>query len=71
MLLNWLWKGNGRRKRMKAYPYVVRDREAGNAIEYCDSLSEGEKIISRFEEEDKKDGIYTENFYECVPYEHR
>ena len=46
--------------------YAIRDREAGNVIEFVDSMAEGEKLIREYEESDKEDGTYEENFYECV-----
>lgn len=45
--------------------FVVRDTEAGNVIEYVDSLEEGLMLIQDYEQEDIKDGIYKPNFYEC------
>lgn len=46
--------------------FVVRDKEAGNEIEEVTSMEEGLKLIESFEAMDKTDGIYEENFYECV-----
>lgn len=46
--------------------YIVRDREAGNIIEKVNSMKEGIELIEQFESEDKAEGIYEENFYECV-----
>lgn len=44
--------------------YILQDREAGNFIDAFDSLEEAEKALSEYEEEDKKDGNYTPDFYE-------
>lgn len=48
--------------------YAVRDREAGNIIEIVNSLEEAEKLIANFEESDKNEGIYEEDFYEAVEF---
>lgn len=45
---------------------VVRDREAGNIIEIVKSVEAGKKLIEEYEEMDKRDGIYEENFYEVA-----
>lgn len=44
--------------------YWTRDREAGNKIECFETLEEAQKALTAYEEEDKKDGTYEENFYE-------
>ena len=49
--------------------YVVRDREAGNVIETFETEAEALYAVEKFEEEDKKDGTYTEDFYEVVATE--
>lgn len=46
--------------------YIIQDREAGNKIEEFNSLEEAEKALAEYEEQDKKDGTYEENFYEIV-----
>lgn len=46
--------------------YVVRDREAGNIIEYFTTMEEAEKTLQKYEESDKEQGIYEENFYEVA-----
>ena len=51
---------------MKKYKYAIIDREAGNTIEIFVSLVNAEKALIDFENEDKKLGIYEENFYEIV-----
>jgi hypothetical protein len=50
--------------------YAVQDREAGNFIDWVDSLAEGELLIKEFERKDMDEGIYTPDFYECVKVEH-
>lgn len=45
---------------------VVREREAGNIIEPMDSWEEGLRVIEEFEQQDKKDGCYSEEFYDVV-----
>lgn len=42
------------------------DREAGNKIEEFSSIEEAQKTIIAYEEEDKKDGTYTPDFYDVV-----
>ena len=49
--------------------FAVRDREAGNIIEYVNSIQEGRELIKQFEESDKKEGIYTKDFYEVATIE--
>lgn len=44
--------------------YWTRDREAGNKIEEFATLKEAREAIEKYEKEDKKDGTFTENFYE-------
>jgi hypothetical protein len=44
--------------------YRIQDREAGNVIETGLKLSEAEKILQEFEDNDKNEGNYTPNFYE-------
>ena len=43
---------------------VIRDREAGNVITKFDTVEEAKKQLEKYEEQDKKDGTYTEDFYE-------
>ena len=44
--------------------YVVRDREAGNVITQFETMEEAQKELEKYEEQDKKDGVYVEDFYE-------
>ena len=53
-------------KKLKMISYIIRDREAGNKIDICDTLEEAEKQLKQFEEDDKKNGCYTPDFYEIV-----
>lgn len=46
--------------------YQIQDREAGNVIDKYLTLNEAEDILDIMEREDRKDGTYTENFYEIV-----
>lgn len=48
---------------MKIY---TADREAGNKIEEFETIEEAKKAIEQYEADDKKDGIYTPNFYDVV-----
>lgn len=43
---------------------VIRDREAGNVITEFDTVEEAKKELEKYEAQDKKDGSYTEGFYE-------
>lgn len=45
---------------------VIRDKQAGNIIEQVNSYDEGAEVLSRFEESDKAEGIYEEDFYEIA-----
>lgn len=44
--------------------YVIRDREAGNIIDERETLEAAKEVLVEYEEQDKADGTYTENFYE-------
>lgn len=46
--------------------YVIRDREAGNEITHFDTMEEAQAELERFEENDKTEGTYEEDFYEIV-----
>ena len=45
---------------------VIRDREAGNVITEFETMEEAHKEIEKYEEQDKKDGVYVEDFYEIA-----
>ena len=49
--------------------FIIRDREAGNYIEAVETYEEALERVEEYEEEDKKDGNYTEDFYEIVEAE--
>jgi hypothetical protein len=53
-------------KKIKMISYIIRDMEAGNKIEICDTFEEAEKQVKQFEQDDKKNGCYTPDFYEIV-----
>lgn len=44
--------------------YYTADREAGNFIDSFDTYQEAAEAIRAYEEEDRADGTYTEDFYE-------
>lgn len=46
--------------------FVIRDREAGNVIDKFDTLEEAQEELRRYEEEDRREETYTEDFYEIV-----
>lgn len=48
------------------HKYYVADKEAGNLIEYADTIQEAESIIEAYEEADRKECSYTPDFYDIV-----
>ena len=44
--------------------FEIRDRQAENIIDSFDSLEAAMYALNEYEEADKLDGIYEENFYE-------
>ena len=46
------------------YMFEVRDRQGGNVIDSFDSLEAAMYALNEYEEADKLDNIYEENFYE-------
>ena len=50
--------------------YAIQDREAGNLIEYCDTLEEAKTRLQEFKQIDKEEGIYEPDFYEIVEIEY-
>ncbi len=46
--------------------YKIQDREAGNEIETGLTYEEAEIKLKEFEQSDKEEGIYQEDFYEIV-----
>lgn len=46
--------------------YYIVDRETHNVIDYAFSVNEAKDIIKAFEQEDKQEGNYTEDFYEII-----
>ena len=48
----------------------IADKETGTFIEEVKTIEEGKKLIEHYEETDKVDGTYTENFYDLVDEEH-
>jgi hypothetical protein len=46
------------------------DRETGTFIEEIKSVKEGKELIAQYEEQDKIDGTYEENFYCIVDENH-
>lgn len=49
--------------------FIIRDRETGTCIEEVETLDDAKKLLKKYEEEDKQDGIYEENFYEIYDAE--
>lgn len=46
--------------------FAIRDRESGNVIDKFNSLEEAQTELAKYEENDKQEGIYEEDFYEIV-----
>lgn len=44
--------------------FEIRDRQGGNIIDSFDSLEAAMYALNEYEEADKLEGIYEENFYE-------
>ena len=44
--------------------FEIRDRQGGNVIDSFDSLEAAMYTLNEYEEADKIDNIYEENFYE-------
>lgn len=42
------------------------DKEAGNKIEAFETVEEAREAIVAYEEEDKREGTYTLNFYDVI-----
>lgn len=51
--------------------YFTADREAGNIIDEFNSIEEAKKAILAYEEEDREDGTYSEDFYDVVDEDRR
>lgn len=47
------------------------DKETGTLIEKVTSIEEGLKLIKEYEESDKQNGIYEDDFYDIVDENHR
>lgn len=45
-------------------------RETGDFLEEVNNLNEGLEFIKAYEEEDRRDGTYTPNFYDVVNEDH-
>lgn len=46
--------------------YIIRERETGEIIEYLDTIEQAIKKVNDYEEEDKFDNLFTEDYYEIV-----
>lgn len=46
------------------------DKETGTFIDKVNSIEEGIKLIKEYEENDKQDGIFEEDFYTIVDEDH-
>lgn len=49
--------------------WIVRDREAGNEIDFYDSYEAAKEGLERFEANDKEEGVYEKDFYEVAEIE--
>ena len=50
--------------------FYVACRETGEFIEMVDSVNDGRNLIDEYEEQDKRDGVYIEDFYDIVNENH-
>ena len=50
--------------------FYVACRETGDFIEMVDSVNDGRNLIDEYEEQDKEDGVYIEDFYDVVNENH-
>lgn len=57
------------RKGNKTMIYTA-DRETGTFIEQCDTIEHAKMKIAEYEEQDKKDDTYEEDFYDIVDEDH-
>lgn len=55
---------------MQKHRMFVAAKENGDFIEEVKSLEEGKRLIAEYEKADKKDGTYTEGFYDIVDEDH-
>ena len=46
------------------------DKETGTFIEECNSIEEAKELIAQYEEQDKINNVYEEDFYAIVDEEH-
>ena len=46
--------------------FIIRDKESGYVIEEADTYQEALEIVEKYENEDKKNGDYTPDYYEIV-----
>lgn len=51
--------------------YVIQDKEAGNLIDVFETKEQAENELKKYEEQDKKDNCYTEDFYEIEEQEEK
>lgn len=49
-------------------PYMVQDKETGTKIDGASTLNGALRLVASYESMDKRDGIYTPNFYEIVKW---
>lgn len=55
---------------MSNYKYWTAERETGEFIDGFNSIDEAAEEISRYEEDDRKEGTYTPDFYDIVNEDH-
>lgn len=46
--------------------FIIQDREAGNFIDRFETLAAAKDALNQYENDDKKDGSYSPDFYEIV-----
>lgn len=62
------WKNNKNKKETQTM-YITIDREAGNFIDAFNTMEEAVAAIKNYEEEDRKNGTFTPDFYEAIEVE--
>ena len=59
-------KGTDTKHKEDKTMFIIRDRETGARIEAVETYGEALETIEEYEEEDRKDGNYIEDYYEIV-----
>ena len=49
--------------------FIIRDRQTGTVIEEADTFGDAKRKVTEYEDEDRKNGEYTDDYYEVVTEE--